>query len=221
MTANLSSIKDWYELLFPILGLAVLILGIWWTRPKSSSLIPKEDTPEQENPYEAKLRHLGIVPTEQGVGYAVQGHRLYVEHESRLAALSTWIPVELLSVERKDFREGTPTLISHFKIWNFLYEQWMITKVTASNFTVNVANDSKGKTLNLPDLSLREPVQLASLETTFDLKTPVDREGVVNYLLKAEGKPVWSMFLTLTVQPIGKQGGERIVLKNNGFQWSG
>jgi len=38
---------DWYQALFPLLGLLVLLFGIWWARPNKVVVAASKDTPKE------------------------------------------------------------------------------------------------------------------------------------------------------------------------------
>ena len=47
MEINIGSWRDIYSALFPVLGLAILLFGIWWTRPNKVVAVALKDIPKE------------------------------------------------------------------------------------------------------------------------------------------------------------------------------
>lgn len=120
MTISLSSWRDIYDVAFPILGLAVLLWGLRWTRPKKEKPIGKKTGESKQDPIPAILTPQFLNPKNDAVQYLLISGRNF-SGLSILRGVEGWpvqyplglyntrpVPIELVGFTVKISLNGTP-----------------------------------------------------------------------------------------------------------------
>lgn len=167
---NLSSWHDIYSVVFPILGLAVIVWGLWWTRPEKETLsqtFPKTKT---------KVPNSIILTAEQ--------QALLNFYEQQKANWGQYISIEITDIICYT-KVTTPYLVFRFKVRNFLPISFKIVRINADG-TLN-----SGKVGNLPSIKENIDGQFRPCgESEFNLKLQINGTGIPAMLETASGNTV-------------------------------